>query len=179
MNSFDEVQFFKNYVNHPERAFRLLMDEFRDKVFVSCLRATSRRQDAEDLTQDVFIRIWKGLPKFRRKSSLNTWIYHIAWNVCASYLKKKGRLPETVSYTEENDDDDHQWNLNLSVDDNRIKQFEKRQFIAKLFEALPETHRLVLTMFYLQEQSYAEISSITGWPLGTVKATLHRAKANL
>lgn len=84
-----------------------------------------------------------------------------------------------VSYAEESDEDDQQWSLNLSVDDDRIKQFEKRQFIAKLFEALPETHRLILTMFYLQEQSYEEITSITGWPLGTVKATLHRAKANL
>ncbi len=178
MGDFNESQFFKDYTDRPQRAFRQLMDQFRDKVYVTCIRATSRREDAEDLTQEVFIRVWKGLSGFKRKSSLNTWVYHIAWNVCASYLQKKGRAPLTASFSEENDDDNPTF-VQLSTTDANVDQFEKRQFLNKLFEKLSESHQMVLTLFYYHEQTYAEISTITGMPIGTVKATIHRAKAGL
>ena len=60
MSSFNETEFFNAFKRIPQRAFRLLMDEFRDRVFTFCLRAASRREDAEDLAQEVFIRTWKG-----------------------------------------------------------------------------------------------------------------------
>ena len=154
------------------------MDQFRDKVYVTCVRATSRREDAEDLTQEVFVRVWKGLSGFKHESSLNTWVYHIAWNVCASYLQKKGRAPLTASYSEESDEDEPTF-VQLSLDDKNVDQFEKREFLDRLFQKLPENHKLVLTLYYYQEQTYAEISTITGMPIGTVKATIHRAKAGL
>ncbi len=178
MSNFNEDQFFQDYNDRPQEAFRQMMDEFRDRVFVTCVRATSHRQDAEDLTQDVFIRVWKGLSNFQRKSSLNTWVYHIAWNVCASYLKKKGNALTTTPYSEIDDEEDVPF-IQLSMNDPNMDTFEKKQFLAKLFKSIPENQQLVLTLFYLQEQTYDEIATITGWPIGTVKATIHRAKAGL
>ncbi len=178
MGTFNETEFLRDYRKNPDRAFRQLMDGFRDRVHLFCLRAAPNRDDAEDLAQEVFIRVWKGLGRFRGDSSLATWIYRIAWNVCASYLEKKGRSPELTTYMEEGEEDTEPRLVASSVDAG-MKQFEDRQFLEYLFESLPEAHKLVLTLYYMQELTYEEIAAVTDWPMGTVKANLHRAKAKL
>jgi len=175
MGVFDERQFLEDYRLHPESAFRQLMDAFRDRVYLLCLRAAGQRQPAEDLAQETFIRIWKGLAQFRGESSLATWIYHITWNVCASFIDKKSSAQGMPSVDDE-DAEGREMDMNLSIYDANIKTFENRQFISTLLAKLPAPQQLVLTLFYLQELTYEEMSSVTGWPLGTVKATLHRAK---
>ena len=179
MEQFEDRRFLREYSRHPERAFSILMKEFRDRVFIFCRRASSTDMDAEDLAQEVFIRVWKGLTKFRGDSSLTTWIYRIAWNVCASHLGKKGRVPDMMSYTENEEDDDQSVSIRIGTDNQDVYNFENRQLISTLFNSITATHRLVLTLYYLQELSYEEISTITELPMGTVKATLHRAKTSL
>jgi RNA polymerase sigma-70 factor (ECF subfamily) len=151
------------------------MDGFKDRVFLLCLKVAPGRSEAEDLAQEAFIRVWRGLQSFRRDSSLSTWIYHIVWNVCASYLERKGRASDFTPYREE-DGDDEEAHYTAPVDDEAYRTFENRQFIATLMKVLPPAQKLVLTLYYLEEQSYQEIMAVTGWPMGTVKATLHRAK---
>jgi len=155
------------------------MDEYRDRVFTFCLRAASRREDAEDLAQEVFIRTWKGLENFRGESGLTTWIYRIAWNVCASFLDKKGRSIEVTSYDENVADDTEAPVYAGAEEDAQFESFEARQQLQVLFGRISEAHKLMLTMYYLQEMTYEEISAATGRPMGSVKATLHRAKESL
>jgi RNA polymerase sigma-70 factor (ECF subfamily) len=174
----DEKTFIRDYSAKPGQAFRQLMDCYKDRMYLFCLRSTPDKAEAEDLTQEVFIRIWKGLSRFRGESKLSTWMYRIAWNVCASHLEKKGRAPDMTPYLEQ-DEDESEPRLVIPDEDNRADRFEKRQLIEVLFQKLPESHRMVLTLHYFKEQSYEEIASVTGWPLGTVKATLHRAKAQM
>ncbi len=180
MGEFSEKEFLRNYRLKPNLAFRQLMDEYRDKMYLFCRRATRQKMDAEDLAQEVFVRVWKGLRKFRGDSSLTTWMYRIAWNVCASHLDKQGRTLDMSEYSEtDSDDGDEVGMVHVGEDDAEVVQFEKKQYLEVLFNNLPSAHRLVLTLYYLEEQSYDEITAITGMPMGTVKATLHRAKANL
>ncbi|MCF7810413.1 RNA polymerase sigma factor [bacterium] len=178
MGVFDEKQFLNDYRSNPQAAFRQLMNEYRDKIFTFCLRAIPRRQDAEDLTQEVFIRTWKGLENFRGDSSLTTWIYRIAWNVCASAIDKSGRSLKMFSL-ESNDDDEDTKPYEIETEDIKFKNMEDKQFLEVLFERIPESHKMILTMYYLQEMTYDEISTATGMPMGSVKATLFRAKASL
>ena len=160
------------------------MDEYRDRVYTFCLRAASRREDAEDLAQEIFIRTWKGLDRFRGESGLTTWIYRIAWNVCASHLDKKGRALQMIPYLENADDDEDAPYISGREykgveDDAGFKSFEDQQYLETLFNRIPEAHKLILTMYYMQELTYEEISEVIGRPMGSVKATLHRAKAAL
>lgn len=178
MSQFNEPQFIRDYTGDPERAFRRLMDGFRDRVYLFCLRAAASREDAEDMAQEVFIRVWKGLGRFRGECSLATWIYRIAWNVCASYLERRARSPGFDPY-DESPDGEETVAPPIPLDDERLRRSEQRQFLERLLASIPESYRLVLTLYYLQEQSYQEIAAITGMPMGTVKASLHRAKARL
>ena len=178
MANFDEAVFLLEFKRRPEYAFKMLMAGFRDRVYILCLRVSPGPSEAEDLAQEAFLRIWRGLNSFRGDSALSTWIYHIVWNVCASYLEKKGKSSEFVPYREE-DGDDEEPHYTVSMDDEGFKRFEDRQYISRLFQALSPSHRMILTLFYLEEQSYKEIANVTGWPMGTVKATLHRAKERM
>ena len=178
MTQLDENAFLRLYKVKPDRAFQMLMDAFRDRVYLFCLRAASNRNDAQDLAQETFIRVWKGLDSFRGDSSLATWIYRIAWNVCASHLQRKSGAPELVGY-EEHPDEDESLRPVISAEDTGFRDVENRQFLETIFQKIPASHKLVLTLYYLQEQTYEEISAVTGWPIGSVKATLHRAKARL
>lgn len=179
MGDFNQNEFLSDYRQNPQRAFRQLMDEYRDRVYTFCLRAASRREDAEDLAQDIFIRTWKGLDRFRGDSNLTTWIYRIAWNVCASHLEKKGRTMEMMTYDETGDEEEKMGVFHGSTEDVSFRQIEDRQFLENLFDKIPEAHKMILTMYYMQEMTYEEIAAATGRPMGGVKATLHRAKAGL
>lgn len=178
MDTFDQKEFLQEYESNPQHAFRLLMDAYRNQVYTFCLRAASRREDAEDLTQEVFIRTWKGLEKFRGESSLTTWIYRIAWNVCASMLDKKGRALKIYSLDKKSDEEDEE-PYEIETEDIRFKSVEDRQFLEIVFDRIPEAHKMILTMYYLQEMTYQEISEAADLPMGSVKATLHRAKASM
>jgi len=177
--NFDEGAFLREFRQRPDYAFRILMTGFRDRVFTLCLRVSPGPAEAEDLAQEAFLRIWRGLANFRGESSLSTWIYHIVWNVCASYLERKGRGLDFSPYREEESDDEAEVSYSVAVDDEAFKRFEDRQYIGRLFEKLTPSHRMVLTLFYLEEQTYEEIAGVTGWPMGTVKATIHRAKEKM
>lgn len=180
MRDFDVKSFLYNFRHDPEAAFRQLMDEYRNSIYLFCLRAINRREEAEDLTQEIFIRIWKGLSNFRGDSKLTTWMYRIAWNVCATSIDKKSRSPVNLEYDESfNKDISQTGKIILGKNDNAQKNFENKQFLEVLFNELPHLHKVILTLYYFQEQSYQEISEILDKPIGTVKATLHRAKGNL
>ncbi len=179
MATFDEGNFLTDFRLRPETAFRTLMDYFRDRVFLMCLRVSPGHAEAEDLAQESFIRIWRGLQSFRGDSSLSTWIYHIVWNVCASYLEKKGRASDFVPYREDDDDEQGLFSYSAPSIDNAFKHFESSQYIATLLAQLPPAQQMILTLYYLEEQSYQEIADVVGWPMGTVKANLHRAKERL
>ncbi len=155
------------------------MDHFRDRVFLMCLRVAPGHAEAEDLAQESFIRVWRGLESFRGDSALSTWIYHIVWNVCASYLEKKGRASDFIPYREEDEEDDGFFSYSAPIDDQAFKNFENRQFITALLARLAPAQQMILTLYYLEEQSYQEIADVVGWPMGTVKANLHRAKERL
>ncbi|PZN33383.1 MAG: RNA polymerase subunit sigma-24 [Proteobacteria bacterium] len=151
-------------------AFTLLLPRYRDKVFrlsVSMLRDQAR---AEDITQEVFLRIWRALPGFQGQSALSTWIYAITKNACLSELRK--RRPQ-VSLDDDEYDSEVASLAAPEVDDSATVS------VGQLLERLPERYRQVVTLFYMEDKSYDQTAASLGLPLGTVKALLHRARKRL
>jgi len=172
-------RFLEAYREAPEDAFQQLMNEFKERVYLFCHRACYSPEDAQDLAQEVFIRAWKGLPRFRGHSSISTWLYRIAWNVCAGYLERKKRSVELVPIKEDCDEPAAGDGISLTFKDPQAERLENAEFVRGVLRSLPAAQQLVLTLYYVEEQSYEEMASVTGWPMGTVKATLHRGRNSL
>lgn len=163
--------------NHA--AFTVLVDRYKDRIH-RLIRRMVGGPDDEDLTQEVFIKVYRAIPGFRGGSTFKTWVYKIAHNLCLSEIRKKGRRGEHLSIEEEGDE-----KLHCLLPDARQgleDEIEKRdlsQSIRRLMERLPPQYRTVLTLFYLEQAKYEEIADIMGIPLGTVKTHIHRARLRL
>ena len=156
-------------------AFAPLLEGFKGKVFRLAFSILHNETHAEDATQDVFVKIWKGLPAYHGDASLSTWIYAIARNTCLTELKQRDRHP-TVSLQEPEMEAASGWISALqSADPEPGSEMDVEILLAKL----PENYRQVITLFYLEQKSYEEAALMLGIPLGTVKTLLFRAKKEL
>jgi len=152
------------------KRFRALVRDQGDRIYNLALMRSGRRDLAQDVVQETYLRAWRGLARFRGAAELTTWLYRIAINVCHSYLKRESRK-ETEALMPE-------LNAAPSAEAEFLKE-ERRNQVRSAIGRLPEIQADVLTLFYLREQRYEEIASILQLPLGTVKSHLHRAKKAL
>ena len=154
-----------------ERAFQELVDRHKDLVFALIARTVQDRSRAEDLAQDVFLRIHRGLPYFRGEARLSTWIYRIVANVC---LQEHGR-PAAVSF----DDERTRAKAMPSGPDRQFGDLELRDRLEKAIARLPAHYRLLIAAHYLNGVQYEGLAEALQLPLGTVKTQLYRAKQQL
>jgi RNA polymerase sigma factor (sigma-70 family) len=150
-------------------AFRELVEKYQQKVYWHIRKMVIDHDDADDLTQDTFVRVWRGLEGFRSDSQLYTWIYRIATNECLAFLKKKKRrffIP--IDNLEE------QFSAQLDSDP-LVDGDAIAILLQKILLTLPEKQRLVFNMKYFDEMTYEEISAVTGTSVGALKASYHFA----
>jgi RNA polymerase sigma-70 factor, ECF subfamily len=155
-----------------DEAIGLLLPAFRRKVFGLAYSFLRNREAAEDVTQDVFIKVWRALPGFDGRASLSTWIYTIARNTSLSALRAR-RLQSSLSDPEVMDaaeSVDPAPSPDATVD---------RAVLLRLLDQLPTKQRQVVMLFYMEEQSHEEVATMLSMPVGTVKTLLHRARARL
>lgn len=156
-------------------AFELLLERFQDKVFRLAFSIMRNETQAEDVAQDVFVKIWKALPGYHGGASLSTWIYTITRNAFPTQLKKRVTRP-TVSLQEPE--------MEAVADNIPALQFADAETgvamdVEPLLSELPENYRRVIVLFYLEQKAYEEVAAMLGIPLGTVKTLLFRAKKEL
>ena len=150
-------------------AFNLLLKKYQQKIYWHVRRMVIDHDDADDLVQDVFIKVWKNLPGFRNDAQLYTWMYRIATNECITFLNKK-KQKNNISL----DDVDYELADTLSSSD----QFSGDQIQRKLQQAiltLPDKQRLVFNMKYYDDLKYEEMSDVLGTSVGALKASYHLA----
>jgi len=154
-------------------AFRFLIDKYKNLVWHLVLRLINQREDAEDLCQEIFIRVFKDIDKFRGESKLSTWIGTITYHTCIDYLRKKGRgkLVPTDNMRAVAVGKMAEETASTKVDKLYIKKI-----VHKIIEEMPIHYRTVITLYHLEEMSYKEIGQITGMPEGTIKSYLNRSR---
>lgn len=170
----DDNEIIGRVLAGDRHAFGALVDRHRGKAMTLALRMLRNPQDAEEALMDAFIRAYKALGRFERKSSFSTWFYRILFNVCHSILRRRNpdelrvemEIPETSS--PERDRPDH-----------RYTAAELERIVAEEIDAMPVVYGGVFTLFLVQEMSYEEIAEVTGLPINTVKTRLFRARAML
>lgn len=149
--------------------FNLLVRAYQERIYWHIRKMVIDHDDADDIVQEVFIKVWKGLDKFRQDAQLYTWIYKIATNECLTYLAKKKKrffLPIGDVEGELNSKIDN--SANISGDEIQLK-------LQKALLKLPNKQRLVFNMKYFDEMKYEEIADITETSVGALKASYHHA----
>lgn len=156
-----------------QAAFRELLAAHGKAIYNVALFTLNDEVMAEDATQEVFIRIWRGLKGFKAQAKLASWIYRITKNVCYDYLKK--RRPERL---EEDGEGALADNGQLGPEGEYLAG-QQHLAVRRAVARLPERQRMAITLHYFHQRSYEEVAEIMEQPLGTVKSYLHRAKASL
>ncbi len=160
-----------------DHLFREIVKKHSSRIYNLALMKCNQVTLAEDISQETFIRVYKGLHNFRDDSHIGTWIYRIALNVCHTMIKKESLLSSRLVPIEDRADLEPE-DLNSDVQDIFIKDLEKKQ-IREAVSALPALQSDAITLYYLKEFQYTEVAEIMDIPLNTVKSHIRRAKANL
>lgn len=157
-----------------EQAFGVLVKNYKTKVFNLAYSFTRNRETADDLAQEVFIKVYYALERFQFKSGFGTWLYRIAVNHIKDHLRKHGK-ERHISFEALGREP------KLSEDEQKYKEraqetADRRKLLYRAMQSLPEKHQVILTLRDIQGHSYEEIADILKLSPGTVDSRLHRAR---
>jgi RNA polymerase sigma-70 factor (ECF subfamily) len=159
-----------------EGAFEELLDKYRTSVFSICMRMVRNRSSAEDIAQEVFVKIFSALDRYDPTYPFSSWLYRITSNLCIDYLRKeKERTLSLDQPVGEDDDMLIQVSARTAGPDREVESREMMTMLEEAIARLPEHYRIIVVLRHQEELSYEEISETLGIPLGTVKARIHRA----
>jgi len=183
----DDLEWIKRLKRGEPAAFRLLIENHQRSVYQICLRMMNDSTEAEDMAQETFIRASQAIKHFRGDSSINTWLYRIAVNLCKNriaYLKRRAhKFHDHLPKLEETRGDMWQSRARpadiLGTPDEIAEGHEAQRLINRALQTLPDPLRAVLTLRDLEGLSYHEIVEVLQIPLGTVKSRLHQARLQL
>ena len=168
-------------------AFRTLIDTYKRPIYLLCLRLMNDESEAEDMTQETFIKAYQAIDQFRGEASLSTWLYRIASNLCKNrigYLSRRKQNSHDHLPALEARVGDH-WQREVSTPvkhdhpEEAIESKEAQTMIIKALNALPEKQKVALTLRDVQGLTYQEIVEVTGASLGTVKSRIHQGRLSL
>lgn len=180
LKELDDSSLVAGYLAGRERAFDELVERYQKRLLNFIHRTIGDRERAEDLVQEVFIRVHRHLHRFDQTRKFSTWIYTIASNLAKNELRNRSRSPLILFQTiKKNWEADHR---PLQFEDHHYRpdHLYRRRHLRALVEwsvnQLPEHHRVVFVLRELEGKSYEDIAEITSCNLGTVKSRLNRAR---
>ena len=182
----NEAAFVARLVARDEAAFNELVTTYNRRVFTLVFRMLGRREEAEDIAQDVFVQVFKAIDTFRGDSKLSTWIYRIAVNLCknrSAYLTRRHQKDqEAVADLEGRSALSGAKGVSVgtvSRPDELVEGMQMEAIVKHAIGLLEPDFREVLVLRDVEDLSYEEIASVTGLPDGTVKSRIHRARSQL
>lgn len=162
-----EENLVKKIISGDIRAFKDLVNQHERLVTYMISRIVSNQDDIKDISQEVFIKVYKSIHKFNYDSKLSTWIAQIAYRTAINYARKD--LSKNIL-------NDIEEQINYDTPEHLLSVKNEAEFIQQQISRLPLAYRTVVTLYHLNEFSYQEIGDITGFPEGTVKNHLFRAR---
>lgn len=169
-----EHELIQKLCERDETAFRFLIDKYRQQLFRVCIGFVHDKEDAEDLTQEVFIEVFNSIHKFKAQAQLSSWMYRIAVNKSLNHIeKKKGSLILSLKVAlgfEKAAVSDPQKDLLIK---------ERNAMLTNAIDSLPENQRIAFTLAKYEDLSYKEIADIMQTSVPAVESLLHRARLNL
>lgn len=168
----DDQTLVSRVASGDAKAFRELIERHQRLVAHMIGRLVLVEEDREELCQDVFLRVYDKIGEFNFQSKLSTWIATIAYRYSINYLRKKKMSFSTIP-------DEESFSTHFIAESNpqqALSEQDEEEVVRKMIEKLPAQYRTIVTLYHLDQMSYAEIGEVTGMPEGTVKNYLFRAR---
>ncbi|HRI78402.1 MAG TPA: sigma-70 family RNA polymerase sigma factor [Cyclobacteriaceae bacterium] len=150
-----------------EQPYARLVDNYKSYAFTIALKILNNRSDAEEATQDAFIKAFNALKNFNRQARFSTWLYRIVFNTAVSY-KRKARIHSSIEH--------HDREVEQDGD---LERKDKQAFVLAAMDKLNEADRLAIQLFYIKEFSLDEVADLMGQNMNTLKVRIHRARQRL
>ncbi len=152
-------------------AFAVIVNRYKDTVFNIVYKIIGDRQHAEEVTQDVFIKVFQSLNKFREESKFSTWLYSVTYNTTISATRKMKNKPLSFKDNQADFGDDE-----LLYELDEVSKEEKLQCLERVLKQLPVEDTLLITLYYMEDQPIVGVAEITGLSQSNVKIRLHRIR---
>lgn len=175
MSQNDDQRYIDKTINGDTIAFGVLVNRYKHMVYTLAMKIVRNKEEAEEVSQDVFIKVYQVLNTFKGGSKFSTWVYRITYNKSLDYLKKRGRGLQTSSL-----DDSVEYLLKVTesvLDD--LEADERKNTIKDAMKELASDDGVVLTLYYFEELSLKEISKVMDLAIDTVKVRLFRSRKRL
>lgn len=158
-------------VSGNTREFARLIDEYKQMVYSLCMKMAQNIEDAEEIAQDAFVKAYKGLNKFKKKSKFSTWLYQITYFTAVNHLRKnKMEVDDQFTAIDQYADS--------SLSDS-LEEMDRKKLIEEGMKHLKPKERAVINLFYLEEMEMKEVAEITKMSVSNVKVSVHRARKKL
>ncbi len=171
----DDNDYIGKVLNGNVSAYASLVAKHKNLVFSIVLKIVNNREDAEEISQDVFLKAYQSLNTFEKKSKFSTWLYRIAYNAAISKTRKKKVEMVTIEDTVITNYSTDEIGRNI----NELDENDRQVTLEKALKQLPDEDNLLITLFYKNENSVEDISEITGLSVSNVKVRLHRIRKKL
>lgn len=171
MTNFDDIHYLRLIKEGNTNAFVYIVRRYQRMVFTIVSKIVTNTEDAEDITQEVFIKIYQSLPKFRGDSEFSTWLYRIAYNTAITEVRKSKK--EFLSF---DDMAEKIPDAEISDDWDELHKTERLEYLDVVLKMLNPEDALLITLFYLNNHSVQEISTICNLSQPNVKVKLHRIR---
>ena len=160
--------------NGDQEAFKCLVERYQKPLMNFIYRYVGDRHMAEDLTQEVFLRIYQAAPRFEHRARVSTWIFKIAVNLCVNELKKHERRSMLIQDLHQNADSHGDSKLDVTVQNRQIQQA-----IMEALRKLPESQRVAILLKIFEGMSYKEIASVMETSVSSVESLVFRARTSV
>lgn len=174
MELYDDSYYIERIRKGDTECFACLIDKYGQRVFTLIVRIVRNREDAEELAQDVFLKVFRHLDGFRGGSSFSTWLYRVAYNTAVSAARQTKR-----EYLSLDDDTFDRLPEEAATDAAGSSTEERLDRLDRALEQLPPDERALVAMFYLQENTVADVAVVSGLSESNVKTKMHRIRKKL
>ncbi len=175
----EDGELVKHVLAGDDTAYAVLVERYRARVFSTATRFARNGSELDDLAQDIFIRIWKGLKTYRADAPFEHWLMTVTVRTCYDFLRKHRKRREREVLVDEMPSASMSGDGMFSGDSSEEKQRRQREaweVVQGLMEKLNEKEQLVITLMELEEKSVKEVASLTGWSESNVKVRAYRAR---
>lgn len=176
MMEYNDSLLIDQYLHGDKKSLELIIQKYLKPIYGFIFQFVGNSHDAEDLTQEVFVKMWRWRKKIKKEKSFKSWLFTIAKNTAIDFLRKRKEL--TFSDLDSDNDDDRPFIETISDDlmlpDEIFQQANLEKIISAALEKLPLQYHLVITLHYQNEFTFSEISNILNKPLNTVKSHWQR-----